>query len=455
MDIAGLIDKQRVFYNSQFTKVLDLRTEKLCALADGIRKYERELTAALYADLHKSEFEAYSTETGIVLSEIRSHIKHLKKRAKARRVATPAFMFPSKSKIISEPYGIVLIVAPWNYSFQLIMSPLAGAIAAGNCVILKPSPLAPATAVLIEKIISETFDPQHVAVVKGEKEVMEKLLNEKFDYIFFTGSPGFGKVIMQAAARNLTPVTLELGGKSPCIVTADADLRIAARRIVWGKFLNAGQTCVAPDYLFVEENVRNRLTDLMKTEIKTMFGNNPQASSDFGRIVNEGGIQRLVHLLQHGTIVEGGTYNVSERYLAPTIIDNVRPEFPVMQEEIFGPILPVMSFKHIEEVIAYINSHDKPLALYIFASVKKTIDKIINETSSGGVCINDTIMHLANEKLPFGGVGNSGMGNYHGKYSFETFSHQKAVVNTPVLIDPKMRYAPYGNKVKWLKHFFK
>jgi len=454
LKLTSLISDQRSYFLSQATKSVSMRKLALKRLADAIRTHERLLFDALYADLHKSEFEAYSTEIGIVLAEISTHIRHLSGWAKPQNASTPVFMFPSRSKLIHEPYGVVLIVSPWNYPFQLVMSPLIGAISAGNCAVIKPSPQAPATAAVIEIIISEVFDAQYVAVVHGEKEVMNELLNERFDYIFFTGSSSFGKQIMASAARWLTPMTLELGGKSPCIVDEDADIEVAARRIVWGKFLNAGQTCVAPDYIFAHKHIKDRLIHQMKVEIGNMFGANPQHSPDYGRIINEAALNRLISFINQGNVVVGGQFDLKDNYIAPTIIDDVQPDFRIMQEEIFGPILPVMIFENRSEVVDYLKHTEKPLALYYFTQSQKNAQAMLSQTSSGGVCINDVIMHVANDKLPFGGVGNSGFGNYHGKYSFLTFSHSRAVISTSTFIDIKMRYAPFNDKIKWLKRFF-
>lgn len=455
MSIHSIISSQKDYFLSQATKSVSFRKLALRRLANAIKASEHQLLDALYADLHKSEFEAYSTEIGMVLSEIRVHIRQLSHWVKPRKVSTPFFMFPSHSKVLYEPYGVVLIVAPWNYPFQLVMSPLIGAIAAGNCAIIKPSPQAPQTAKVIGKIIADAFLQNYVAVVQGEKEVMNELLQEHFDYIFFTGSSSYGKVIMEAASKRLTPVTLELGGKSPCIVDEDADLAVAARRIVWGKFLNAGQTCVAPDYIFAHHRIKDQLICLLQEEIYNMFGEDPRTSSDYGRIVNETAMNRLIRFLNEGKIVIGGTYNVPDKYLAPTVIDEVTPGFAVMQEEIFGPILPVMTFENRKEVVDYLNNTEKPLALYYFSKNDENARALLAQTSSGGACINDVIMHIANENLPFGGVGNSGLGHYHGKYSLLTFSHKRAVISTPTSIDIKMRYAPYGNKIKWLRQLFK
>ena len=455
MNISDQINAQRAYFSSQITKPISFRKASLLRLKETIKKYEADIEKALWDDLRKSTFESYITETGFVLTEINQTIKKLKHWASPQKVKTPLFLLGSKSQIQYEPYGIVLILSPWNYPFQLLFAPLIGAIAAGNCVILKPSPASPHTTAISKKIIAEAFDPQHVTLIEADSFETDLLLQYRYDYIFYTGGVKYGKRIMEAASKHLTPVTLELGGKSPCIVDKNCDLNIAARRIVWGKFLNCGQTCVAPDYIFVHQDIKEDLIHKLKEEIVRQYGNDPQKSPDYPRIIHSGRFYNLMLLLKQGKIEIGGKYNENDLYIAPTVISGITPENRIMNEEIFGPILPVMTFLNLDEAIHYINSQEKPLALYYFGKDKKSIQKILKETSSGGVCINDTITHLANPNLPFGGVGNSGMGSYHGIDSFYTFSHKRAVLATSTRINPGIKFAPYQGKLSLLKRFMK
>ena len=399
--------------------------------------------------MHKSPEESYLTEISIVTGEIDNHIKHLKKWAKPKRVSTPLHLLPSSSKIIYEPLGLSLIVAPWNYLFQLLINSLVGSISAGGCSILKPSPDAPTIAKAMQEMIDGTFESNYIAVVQGGRETNTILFNERFDIIFFTGSPKVRKVVMKAAAEHLTQVVLELGGKSPCIVDADANIDVTAKRIAWGKMINAGQTCIAPDYLFAHHSIKEELLDKIAKNIKEMYGNDIKESRFYPRIVNQRAMDRLEKLMNQGDIHTGGEVDEKEKFIAPTIIDNVNPDFLIMQEEIFGPILPVLTFEHIDETIEYINKNEKPLAFYYFGKNKDAIN-VLARTTSGGACINDTLMHITNHNLPFGGVGNSGLGKYHGKESFLAFSNQKAVVSTPTWIDLPLKYAPfkYFNLIK-------
>lgn len=456
-NIQMALIKQKDYFNTGATRNLDFRIEKLCILKNSIKKNEKQILVALWVDLHKSEFEAYATEIGIILEEINFAIKHLKSWSKTKKVRTPLTNFLSSSYIYSEPYGVSLIISPWNYPFQLLMAPLIGSIAAGNCAILKPSENAPSTTGIIIKIIEESFSEEFVSVVEpyGGKESAEALLKEEFDYIFFTGSVPVGKIVMAAASKHLTPVTLELGGKSPCIVDKCADVALAAKRIAWGKFLNAGQTCVAPDYVLVHKSVKAELLTGITKYIKEFFGKDPVKSNDFPRIINDRQFDRLVGLLGRGNIVTGGEYRKSEKYIAPTIIDNITWNDPIMLDEIFGPILPIIEFEDLEQVIIMVNSRHKPLALYFFSNNKKHQERIIDMISYGGGCINDTIMHVASPYLPFGGVGASGMSAYHGKGSYDVFSHKKSVTKKSNLIDVKIRYAPYNDKIKLLKKLMK
>lgn len=449
--IQDLIQSQRLFFTEHITREIPFRLCALDRLQEGIRKYEPELTEALRNDLGKSAFESYASEIGLILREIKSAKKHLAGWSKEKKCPTPLFMAGSKSFVHPEPYGVVLIIAPWNYPVQLTLSPLIGAIAAGNCAIVKPSPDAPCTSDVLTRLIDECFESEYIAVTATDAHTTEMLLQERFDYIFYTGGVRFGKSVMEAAAQHLTPVTLELGGKSPCIVDDDADLPVAARRIVWGKLLNCGQTCVAPDYLMVHSTIKDRLIDAIRQEIARQYGEDPRLSPDYPRIVNRRHIDRLLPLLKDGDIVCGGTADPDERYIAPTLIENVRPGSPLLTDEIFGPILPVIPFDDIDDCVEYINTHEKPLALYYFTRSKKRARYMIQHTSSGGVCINDTISHVVNSDLPFGGIGNSGIGQYHGRYSFETFSHPKSVVKTTTAFNIGLKFAPYAQKLRMLK----
>ena len=438
--ITRLAAAQKQYFRTGQTLDISYRLTALRALKEAILKHEKALTDALWADLHKSYEEAYLTEISIVLGEIDNHIANLRSWASPVHRPTPLKMFPSRSRIVSEPLGCTLIIAPWNYPVQLLLNPLVGAISAGCTAILKPSPYVPTVAKALEELIADTFESEYIATVQGNRDVNTALLAERYDLIFFTGSPALGRTVMAAAAKNLTPVVLELGGKSPCIVDYDADIEVAARRIAWGKCLNAGQTCIAPDYLLVHSAVKDRLINALRDEFKHLLGEEPKQAKHFVRIVNERAFDRLVSYFKDGDIVVGGQTDRSERFIAPTVLDNVSPESAVMQEEIFGPIFPVVTFQSIDEVINFITSREKPLALYYFGKSGK---EVIRHTSSGGACINDTIMHIANENLPFGGVGNSGMSSYHGKNSFDVFSHQRAVVTTSTWIDLPFRYMPY------------
>ncbi len=443
--IKEVIEKQRLFFKSGRTKNLNFRIEKLKILRKAIIENEKEIIEALKKDLNKAPFEAYETEIGIVLEEIRYTIKHLSKWTKCKKVKTPLKHFPSSSYIYSEPYGVILIMAPWNYPFQLVLAPLIGAIAAGNCSIVKPSDYSKHTSRLINKLIRENFDESFIAVVQGGREVNKTLLDEKFDYIFFTGSVSVGKIVMEAASKHLTPVTLELGGKSPCIVDKTANIDLAAKRIVWGKFLNAGQTCVAPDYLLVDHSVKDKLISSIVKYITQFYGTNPLSNKDYPKVINEKHFNRLLNLIQNENIVFGGQSNAKTMHIAPTIIDDVTCESLIMKEEIFGPLLPVLEFGKLNEAISLVNKYPKPLALYLFTQDKKKERYVIDNSCFGGGCINDTIIHITNPLLSFGGVGESGMGGYHGKASFDTFSHKKSVMKKSNLLDIPLRYPPFKN----------
>jgi len=443
------IEDQRGYFATNQTKDIHFRLKQLRKLKAVIVKDRKKIENALWDDLHKSPEESYLTEISIVLSEIDNHLKHLKKWAKPKRVSTPLHLLPSSSKIIYEPLGVSLIVAPWNYPFQLLINALVGSISSGCCCVLKPSPDTPSIAKVMEGMITETFDSNYISIVQGGRETNTILFKQRFDIIFFTGSPKVGKVVMKAAAEFLTPVVLELGGKSPCIVDADADLNIAAKRIAWGKLINAGQTCIAPDYLFAHTSIKDELLAKITDSIKEMYGDNIKESRFYPRIVNQRAMDRLEGLLKQGKIHTGGLTDKKEKFMAPTIIDNVESDFLIMQGEIFGPILPVMTFEHIDEALAYINKNEKPLAFYYFGGNKKAND-ILKKTTSGGACINDTLIHIVNHNLPFGGVGNSGMGKYHGKETFLAFSNNRAVVTSPTWIDLPFKYVPF-KFYKWIE----
>ncbi len=445
------VRKQRLFFEKGITKEVDYRIKNLKLLKQIILTHEAEILDALQKDLNKAPFEAYATEIGLVLEELEYIIKHLRNWAKPRKVKTPITHFLSASYQYTEPYGIVLIMSPWNYPFQLTIAPLIGAMAAGNCTIVKPSEYSSHTAEIIERLICENFDESYITVVRGGREANKTLLDEKFDYIFFTGSVSVGKVVMESASKHLTPVSLELGGKSPCIVDESANLDMAAKRIVWGKYLNAGQTCVAPDYLLVHRNVKTELITKMRKYIEEFYGPDPFNNPDYPKVINDKHFNRLLGLFQNETIVVGGQYNDQTHRIAPTILDKVTWDRPIMQEEIFGPLLPVLEFESLNDVIGIVNHHPKPLALYFFTQDKKREQYVINNTSFGGGCINDTVVHLATSYMPFGGVGDSGMGGYHGKASFDTFSHQKSILKKSTLFDIPLRYPPYKNKLKLLK----
>ena len=449
ISVSDIIQKQRQFFATGKTKDVDFRIEQLKNLKSAIASNQSRIVDAVNADLNKPEYEAYFELATI--ADINYAIKNVKSWAKPKKVRTSIEQFPASACLYPEPLGVVLIIGPWNYPFQLMISPLVGAIAAGNCAILKPSEVASHTSKVVADLIAKTFDPAYVAAVEGGAETSQQLLAEKFDHIFFTGGTKIGKIVMQAAAKHLTPVTLELGGKSPCIVDSDIQVEYTAKRIAWGKFINAGQTCVAPDYLLVDKKVKPDLIEAIKTAIHGFYGDEPQKSPDYPRIINQHHLGRLAELMKDGEIVAGGQTNPEDKYIAPTVLDKVSWDSPVMQDEIFGPILPVLEYDDFGEAIAQINARPKPLALYLFSKDKEKQERVLRETSSGGVCINDTIMQGALTNLPFGGVGDSGIGTYHGKASFDTFSHQKSVLQKSFLLDLKWRYAPYLGKLDLIK----
>ena len=441
-EIKSILAAQREFFASNATLDRKFRKEQLRRLLHALNEWEKPLCEALWQDLHKSAEEAILTELSIVTGEIKNHLSHLRGWMKSRSASTPLKMMPSRSRTVSEPLGNALIISPWNYPVQLLLNPLVGAISAGCTAILKPSPYVPNVSRVIEEMISATFGKEYIAVVQGNRDVNTALLNERFDIIFFTGSPALGRMVMSAAAKNLTPVVLELGGKSPCIVDEEADIKIAARRIAWGKTLNAGQTCIAPDYLLIHHSRQEEFIREFGKAIARLHGNDTKESRNYVRLVSDKAFERVSGYLKDGRIVYGGKSDATQRYIEPTLLADVPLDSPVMTEEIFGPVLPMIPFNDREEVVSFVRKREKPLALYYFGKVKDGKD-IIRLTSAGGSCINDTIMHIANENIPFGGVGNSGMGHYHGRLSFDAFSHKRSVVTTPTWIDLPFRYMPY------------
>lgn len=440
--IKTIVESQREFFRSGATLDREFREMQLKRLLKALKEWQKPLCEALWHDLHKSKEEAILTELSIVEGEIKNHLKHLKRWMRRESHSTPLKMTPSRSYTISQPLGCSLIVSPWNYPVQLLLNPLVGAISAGCTAILKPSPYVPQVSEVIEQMIEATFDEKYIAVVQGNRDVNSALLEQRFDIIFFTGSPSLGKRVMEAAAKHLTPVILELGGKSPCIVDKGANIPLTAQRLAWGKTLNAGQTCIAPDYLLIHSSLQEEFIREFAAAVERLHGKDPQKSRHFVRIVNDKSFERISSYLTDGEVVLGGKTDKEERYIAPTLLRNVSTSAPVMQEEIFGPVLPMLTFERREEVINFITQREKPLALYYFGDEEKGW-KMLRRTQSGGACINDTIMHIANENIPFGGVGNSGMGSYHGRLSFDAFSHRRAVVCTPTWIDLPFRYMPY------------
>lgn len=456
-DLENILIKQKEFYKSKKTLDVDFRIDKLKKLKIVLKNNENKILEALKKDLNKCYFEGYSTELGIVYEEINTMIKGLRKWSKRERKKSSIIYFPSKAYVYKEPYGVSLIIGPFNYPFQLTIAPLIGAIAGGNCAIIKPSERSKYTAKLLEKIINENFDERYIKVVEpeGGKETVSELLSLRFDYIFFTGSVSVGKIVMEAAAKNLTPVTLELGGKSPCIIDKDANLKLSAKRIVWGKLLNAGQTCVAPDYLFVHKDIKDEFLKLLVSEIKEQYGENIENNSEYPRIIREDDVKRLSLYLNDGHIYYGGKFDIKDRFVEPTILVNINENSSIMSNEIFGPIFPILEFDDLNYVIDFINNREKPLALYYFSEDKNKINNIITNTTSGGATINDTVLQVASTYLPFGGVGNSGIGEYHGKASFETFTHRKSVVHRGTFMELPFRFAPFKDKIKLVKKLMK
>jgi len=453
--MSAMIEKQKEFFNSGKTLPLEFRINQLKRLRDSIERNEKIILEALYKDLRKSEIEAYNSEVLVVTTEVDYVLKRISKWTRPRKVRTPLMHQPAKSLVYPEPAGVVLILAPWNYPFQLTFAPLIGAIAAGNCAVLKPSEYAPHMSAAMAEIIRNDFGQDYITVTEGGVEVSKALLQEKFDHIFFTGSTNVGKMVMRAASQHLTPVTLELGGKSPCIVWKDANIEVTSRRILWGKFMNAGQTCVAPDYLLVHKDVREGLIEALINGIGKFYGPSPQRSKDYARIINQNHFERLIKYLEDGTVLFGGEHDKKDLYISPTLLSDVKQSAPVMQDEIFGPILPIFEFETMEDVIDRIRSKPKPLSLYLFTNDRSVLEAVLRNTSSGGVCINDTVSHIVGSGLPFGGVGESGFGNYHGKASFDTFTHPKSVLRRSFSFDARMKYPPYQVELKKIKRILR
>jgi aldehyde dehydrogenase (NAD+) len=444
MEIHELVKRQRVFFATGKTFDLDYRVEALKRLEQSILKYEEKLNEALRADLGKSASESYMCEVGLTLSELRYMKKHLRSFAKNKRVLTPLAQFHAKSFTVQEPYGVTLVMSPWNYPVLLTLEPLVGALAAGNCCVVKPSAYSPETSKVMAELIRAVFPEEYVCVVEGGRAENQALLDQRFDYIFFTGGTTVGRLVMEKASSHLTPVTLELGGKSPCIVERTANLKLAAKRIVFGKYLNCGQTCVAPDYLLVEEGIQDDLLACIKQEIVAQYGEHPLENEHYGKMINRKHFDRVLGLIDQEKVVVGGQSNEATLQIAPTVLNGVEATDAVMQEEIFGPLMPLLTVKNMDEAFDFVSQREKPLALYIFTSNKEVEKRFLTKASFGGGCVNDTIIHLATSQMGFGGVGNSGMGSYHGKKSFDTFSHEKSIVKKYTWIDMPMRYQPYS-----------
>ncbi|MBK5473221.1 MULTISPECIES: aldehyde dehydrogenase [Bacillus] len=455
MSISSIVNKQKEYFYKGHTRNVETRKNNLQKLYEGIQRFEDEIFQALKLDLNKSVHESFTTEIGYVLKEISFQMKHISSWSKPKRVRTALTHFGSKGKVAPEPYGVTLIIAPWNYPFQLAIAPLVGALAAGNTVVLKPSELTPNVSKVLTRMLGELFPEELVSVIEGGVEESTALLKEPFDYIFFTGSVGVGKVVMEAAAKKLTPLTLELGGKSPCIVHKDAKIDVTARRIVWGKFLNAGQTCVAPDYMYVHSSVKEQLIEALRHEIAEQYGKDALQNDNYVRIVSERHFERLCTFLQDGKPVIGGNYTKETLHIEPTVLTNVTWQSAVMEDEIFGPILPIIEYDKIEEVIETIQHHPKPLALYVFSEDRKVQEKVTSNISYGGGCINDVVYHLATPYLPFGGVGSSGLGSYHGEQSFRTFSHYKSILSQSTAFDMKIRYSSTKSALKFIRKLLK
>jgi aldehyde dehydrogenase (NAD+) len=453
MPLIHGLEKLRQYFNSGHTRAYSFRREQLKKLKASILNHEEDLYEALYKDLKKSREETWVTETGMVIAELNAATSNLKSWMRPQRATTNLLNLPSHSRVMKEPLGVVLIIGPWNYPFQLLINPLIGAIAAGNCVVLKPSEFAPATDAVMKKIIEDVFPPEYILYVQGEGQVVvpEMMNHFSFDHVFYTGSTTVGKIIYKMAAEKLTPVTLELGGKSPCIVESDANIKIAARRITMTKFSNAGQMCVAPDYVLVHESVKDRFVNAMKETIQKFYGDKPEESYNYGKIINEKQFNRITGYLAAGTKLHGGRMDKEKLFIEPTLLTDIPAGAPVMQDEIFGPVLPIIGFESKEEALQVINRHPNPLSMYVYTSSRQKENEWLEAVPAGGGCVNNSSWHLTNHHLPFGGRGFSGMGNYHGKYSFDTFSHKKAVMKTPTWFDPNIKYPPLKGRLKLFK----
>ena len=450
-DFTLLVAAQRDYFLSEATKPYAFRLEQLSRLENWINQNETAILDALSQDLGKSAYEGYLTEVAMVKQELKDAKHNLKRWMKPRRAHTAIGQLPGACRVMSEPYGVTLIMSPWNYPFQLTVAPLIGAISAGNCAVVKPSAYSAATSALLKRMGDELFQSEYIAVVEGGRKENAGLLEQAFDFIFFTGSPSVGRLVMEKASAHLTPVSLELGGKSPVIVDETADLALTARRLAWGKCVNAGQTCVAPDYVLVHHSRQEELVEKLIAELRKRYTSAPLTNPDWPKIINQRHFDRLVGLMQSGVISHGGQIDIAQRRIAPTLLTDVAWDSPIMQEEIFGPILPILPYRKLDEAIALIRQKPKPLALYLFTQSKEVEEKVLGEVSFGGGCVNDTILHLATPYMPFGGVGESGMGGYHGKFSFDAFSHQKSILKRFAWPDVPLRYAPYKGKMKWIK----
>ncbi|NUM36916.1 MAG: aldehyde dehydrogenase family protein [Candidatus Brocadiae bacterium] len=451
MELKAAWEKQKAFFSTNQTKPIAYRLQQLKNLKKLILDHEKDIMTALFQDLKKPEIEAYTGEVGYLLHEIDYTLKNLKRWAKGHVLKTPPINMPGKTYIFPEPYGTVLIISPWNYPFQLLLAPLVGSIAAGNCSILKPSEIAPHTSALVASLIPQYFAPEFISVVEGGVAETKELLSFAFDFIFYTGNSTVARVVMEAASKNLTPVALELGGKNPCIVTEKSDLKVTAREIAWGKFFNAGQTCIAPDYLLVPQSIEQKLTDLLVQTIQEFYGEDPQKSKDYGRIINQRHFKRVSELLQDGKVVAGGKTEEKDLYISPTLLTAVASDARIMKEEIFGPVLPIIAYNNLEDALSIIKQYPKPLVVYMFSKDKKEQTQIAQETSSGGICFNATLSYLVGSSLPFGGVGESGMGKYHGQSSFALFSHPKSILRRSFALRPKIAYPPYSIPLSYMK----
>lgn len=455
VNVKSIVDKQKAFFKSGVTKDVNWRIKQIKKLVDLIAKNEQKICDALKKDLNKADYESLSVEIGPTFADASHILKHIKEWAEPEEVETSLFHLPGNSKIYKEPYGNVLLISPWNYPFLLTMSPLIGAMSAGNCVLVKPSEHSVHTSQVMHELINNNFDVGYIHVVQGDAEITQEILKERWDYIFFTGGTEIGRIIYQQAAKHLTPVTLELGGKSPCVVDKSVNIGLAAKRITWGKTINSGQTCIAPDYVFVHESIKDKFIESLKESIKNSYGDSPMDHPDYCKIINQRQYDRLKSYLKDGQIVSGGGFDDTKQMIEPTIIFNPPKDSKVMTDEIFGPILPIFTYKDIEEPITFINEREKPLASYIFSNSNSLREKFLTSVSSGGACVNDTVLQISSSNMPFGGVGESGIGGYHGKSSFDTFSHRKSVMHRmPHMLDPVLRYAPYSSKKSGIMRFF-